>query len=109
MIGKKNEDPNLPILSFYRIHVMGENETSADWGYLGLVPLLGPALPGARTYGHTFLIARKRGLPADSPDDIGINFDSWYFFAGAPNWQTYYGQPGVVDNSAVFDELSAGY
>jgi len=73
--GVRNSDPEVPVLVYYRVHIMGEQG------------ILGYTLGG---YGHTFLIVRKRGLPADSPDDIGINFDSWYFYSSAPTLRTYF-------------------
>lgn len=89
---KRNEDPDLPLLTYYRLHVMGEK------GVLG-------TLFGG--YGHTFLIARKRGLAATSPDDIGINFDSWYLYSGAPQWRTYYDT--AADTSDVYSEFNDLY
>ncbi|MBK9140288.1 MAG: RHS repeat-associated core domain-containing protein [Verrucomicrobia bacterium] len=104
---KRNEDPNVPLLTFYRLHIMGQGEASIEYGLLGLVPIVGDFLPGEKGAKHTFLIARKRGLAASSSDDIGINFDSWWYYTFAPNQPTFYGQSGYKDWSMlVYSEYS---
>jgi hypothetical protein len=98
---KRNEDPDVPLLSYYRVHFMGHGEASIEYGLLGLVPILGGFLPGETGAKHTYLIARKRGLPENSPDDIGISFDSWWYYSGAPSMPTFYGESGYKDWSMI--------
>jgi RHS repeat-associated protein len=90
----RNQDPELPLLTFYRAHIMGE------------AGALGTIFGG---YGHTFLIVRKRGLATNSPDDIGINFDSWFFYSSAPTiGSTYYDSATDVSNE-YYSEYSDLY
>ncbi len=98
---RKNADPNLPIQKYFHLTKMGYDKT-IDNTFIGWIPF-----PYHWVYSwddmymarHTFLIARARD-GYDPKTDNGINFDSWLYYASAPDEPTYYGKPKywVVDD-----------
>jgi len=90
------------LLKFYHMRIMGYGETiQTYWGWTPL-PWTWMYPNEARTERHTYAIARQRDLADSSPLDVGINFDSWWYFDAAPNFGTGWGAGDIKDVSSKY-------